>query len=178
MLFRSIKEAALGIAPMDKKAGQWKSTVSITILYETGANTLEDRTSHFQAAKIRSNVPVSLWGETMDPNNRAKTAPHLLSDAICGYEIRPSNPVNMQSATELVVTAATNQAALAKAPTTSLLTHRASDRTEAEIAANLLDPSIRRSRRQVLNYLLPEARVDWGTVTIASWRGRPQIVRY
>ncbi|HEX3681697.1 MAG TPA: DUF6603 domain-containing protein [Bryobacteraceae bacterium] len=173
----SVKEPALGIAPMDKRAGQWNSTVSITIVCQTGGNTTEDRTSRFQATKLRSNVPVALWGETMHPNKHAKEAPHLLPDAICGYEIRPSSPVDIQSSAEFAVSAATRNATLAKASTASLLMHRPSNRTEPEVAESLLNPLVRRRRRELLHDLLPNVQVDWGSVTIASWRGTPQIVR-
>ena len=90
----SITEPALGIAPMNRTNAQFRSTLSMTVFREEGGNFTGEMTTHFQAARIRNNVPVALWGETMDPRARRKDAPQILKDAICGYEIRPSKPAN------------------------------------------------------------------------------------
>jgi hypothetical protein len=171
------KEPVLGIAPMDRKAAQWKSTVSVTIWWELGGNQRDDRTAKFQATRIRGNVPVSLWGETMDPKARAKDAPQLIKDAICGYEIRPLNPSEMQSPDEFTVTRTGQNAELKKATAGAAVERRSSTDSANEIAASLLNSDVQKRRREILKELLPETEADWGSVTIASWRGVPEIVK-
>src|SRR5262249_25965793 len=86
-------EPVLGIAPMNKKAAEWKeSRVTITIIRKDG-NKETPVTSQFQATRIRNHVPASLWGQTMDPKDRKGDDPQLVKDAICGYELRLSSPV-------------------------------------------------------------------------------------
>lgn len=173
----SVTEPRLGIAPMNKTTGQWKSKVSVTIHYQTGMHSQEDRSARFQATRIRNNVPAALWGETMDPRDRKKDAPQLLNDAICGYEIRPVEPRKIEKHVEFTVTTTVRIRGLDKSAAARAVGRRPSSDGANDIAASLLNPEVRKRRREILRDLLPETDVDWGSVTVASWRGTPGIVR-
>lgn len=173
-----VKEPKLGIAPMNKKATEWKkSLVTITIVRVSASNSPEDVTGQFQATRIRDNVPASLWGETMDPKARKKDDPQLLNDAICGYEIRLLNPVNAGSSTGFTVTTTVQNAAMTRAAIAPAIKKKNPGNSADEIADSLFNAGVRKKRGAILNDLLPETDVEWGTVTIAAWRGTPSIVK-
>jgi hypothetical protein len=173
----TLKEPDLGIAPMNKTADQWEeSLVSITIFRRKDANTKEDVSSQFQATRIRNNVPASLWGETMDPKARKQDAPQLLADAICGYEIRLSKPVKEVELKPFTLTGAAQSGNLSR-PAVAAGIETISTKAAKDIAAVLLDVEVRKRRSKVLNDLLPQVDVDWTSVTVASWRGRPSIIK-
>ena len=172
-----VTEPKLGIAPMNRTAAQWNSTVTITVHYEKDAGAWEDRSDRFQATRIRNNVPASLWGETIDPSKRKKDAPQLLKDAICGYELRPSNPVSIQTPKEFTVTGRAQSGGLSKPVPAHAIEKRNSSDVANEITASLHNPEVEKRRREILKDLLPEADADWGSVTIASWRSTPVIVK-
>jgi hypothetical protein len=179
-----LTEPVLGIAPMNKKAAEWKEsrvTITISRIKDENTNAKEPKTSLFKATRIRNNVPASLWGQTMDPKDRKRDDPQLLKDVICGYELRLSSPVEP---TELY------DPSLKPTPTVAHLERRGaawlidkliekenSSKAANDIAARLRDVEVRNKRNQILNGLLPQILVDWTSVTIDSWRGMPGIVK-
>jgi hypothetical protein len=174
----SVKESKLGIAPMNRTAAQWKkSLVTVTIFRTKDGNTKENVSSQFQATRIRNNVPASLWGETMDPKARKKDDPQLLEDAICGYEIRLSSPVKDAKSEAFTLKPRAQSVNLSgRAPARSI-ERKSSSNAANDVAASLINVEVRQKRREILNDLLPQTDLDWTSVTVASWRGTPSIVK-
>jgi len=180
---RSVTEPVLGIAPMNKKATDWKeSRVTITISRKKDENTKEPKTNEFKATRIRNNVPASLWGQTMDPKDRKSDDPQLLKDAICGYELRltsPVKPTTFEDPTLRPTPPKVDHLEVLGAAwlIDKLIEKQNSSEAANDIAARLRDVEVRNKRNQILNDLLPQILVDWTSVTIASWRGMPGIVK-
>jgi hypothetical protein len=170
-----LKVPDLGIAPMNKTAAQWKKSLVTVTIKDVTAN--QDVTSQFQATRIRNNVPASLWGEKMDPKDRKKGDPQLLADALCGYEIRLSSPVQAATWVPFPVKPTARSVDVSRPAAAGLIKRESSSKTAKEIAADLLNVEARKRRREVLDDLLPQVDVDWTSVTIASWRGTPSIVK-
>jgi hypothetical protein len=163
---------------MNRTKSQWNSTVSVTILREKAGNFTDDVTTQFRATRIRNNVPVSLWGETMDPKDRKKDAPQILKDAICGYEIRALNPAKSSADPQSFTAVAQGRTIVLNKPKPAqAIQESTSTDISVDITAGLLKADVQKKRRDLLKELLPETDVDWGSVTVASWRGAPKIVK-
>ena len=174
-----ITEPKLGIAPMNKKAAEWKESLVKITIFRTDVHPKENKSDLFRATRIRNNVPASLWGEKMDPNDR-RDDPPLLKDATCGYELCLSSPVEPTTLEDPTLRP-TPPVVRQMDPRgvgwliNNLIEKENFSEAARDIEARLRDDAVRKKRNQILNDLLPQTLVDW--TTIASWRGKPGIVK-
>jgi hypothetical protein len=175
-------EPRVGIAPMNKKHEQWRSTLQITIM--RGGH---DETSKFEATPATQSMPKALWGETMAPDVGAS---RLIDSVICGYDIRPKEPIKATAAGRVSFTEkrhsrpSPQKAVLVRSDLgdpyflsgIGFVPVRQPGRTRTMIKDNLGASSVRATREAILRDLLPEADTDWGGVTVEAWRAVPRIV--
>lgn len=81
-------KASFGIAPMNIKASQLKSSIEINIIEKKSNHKVEDI---FEFKAIDKNVPVALWGES---KNISLNRNNFIKDARVGFEIEPKQKVN------------------------------------------------------------------------------------
>ncbi|HKQ78626.1 MAG TPA: DUF6603 domain-containing protein [Blastocatellia bacterium] len=168
----NIIEPKLGIAPMNKKHGEWESSHEITI-HHNG----KDVSDQFLASPMRQSVPAALWGEDMNPKSGNR---QLIENAICGYEIQLANPISSTLPNPINTTgenlhSLTLTSQLGGSPTEFVPALDQGD-VRAKIKDKLLQPGTRSQRQAFLKGLLTETEIDWSGVTVESWRGTPMIV--
>ena len=78
-----------GIAPMDKKHTEVKTTHTITVVSDDITDP-KVAAKHFKLIPVRKTVPAGLWGESMKtPVNDDK---RLIPDTLSGFEVVPATP--------------------------------------------------------------------------------------
>ena len=79
----------LGIAPMDIKSNQFtQSEYTINITQKDKNNQSINTNNNFSFETIKKNVPLGLWGESIQPNLNGK----VITDVLSGFKIKPANP--------------------------------------------------------------------------------------
>jgi hypothetical protein len=163
---------ALGVAPMNKKRGEWDCLYEIKIEHDG-----KDISHLFRADAITQSVPAALWDEEMDPKKRNR---RLIDKVVCGYEIHVANPLSAESlqksATLTAIAHARDLSDIKPEGGCHLIFTTGQSPVREEIKNSVQQPETRRRRQEVLSDLLAEFDIDWSGVTVESWRAAPVLV--
>jgi hypothetical protein len=166
---------ALGVAPMNKKHGDWDCLYEIKI--ERDGQSVNDVSDLFLAKALPQSVPAALWDEEMDPKKRNR---RLIDKVVCGYEIQLANPVLEKSLEQK--TTLTLEGQIRDLPAVRpeggcrLAVPEGQTAVRDTIKNSVQRPDTRQRRQDILKDLLDEFDINWSGVTVESWRAEPKPV--